>query len=397
MNAAKIEAMAADLGRLAAIDDLEMFASAVAPGVGAEPEYHILSRSKGADMLKWSAKVRGVPELYFLHIQIQDIGDGLARIGAIGDGNCMVHSLFTAASPTYRRQDMETRQAIADKFRDVLVVRLAELRVIADDIYAEIGGSVAFEESFSQLEGAEEANRGGAIRSEIDIALGPVIARLYNFNFLAVRLNDRLEMMPVKQSLYGRDPSLPTIFIHYMGGATDFGAVDEFGGQGHYEVIVRPVIAAGASRRKTTAGRTLPSSGTIQLDESATTFMFTDTQLADVLARFGNLNAANMNENVAAAIVAAAERKRTEGRELSPATLRTLAAIERKRATIVKKISSPRPRSPVVSEKPRRVSTRKATTTRRRTTRKKSSDSHSRSVSPNTLAAIAALELNHRT
>lgn len=450
INPVRVAELAAELGRMAAIDDLEVFASTVLEVLGIEPdedepEYHVLSRSRGDDMLSWSVKrhtPKGAPTQFDLRVQIQDIGGGFARIGAIGDGNCMVHSLFTAASPTYRRQDMETRQKIADKFRDILAIRVGELRYIADDVYSEIGGAVAIEDSFENLEGVAEGNGGGSadvIRTEIDIELGPVIAKLYNFNFLAVRLDARLNMLPVKQSLYGRDPDMPTIFIHYSGGATDFGAANAFGGQGHYEVIVRPVLADGhaSSSRRTTARKTdsiLPASGTVVLNEDRSTFMFSDEDLAGVLTKFGDLNAANMNSDVAAAVIAAAERKRAEGRELSPATLRTLAALERKAAAAnsdpkptlfsspaaAARVSSNRSISPRTkaliaaleaksssskkssSPKAARRVTRKATSaaggagappTRRserlrKTTQKKKSSSSNRELSPNTIAAM---------
>lgn len=368
VDPARVAELVAQLRRFAEIDNLEMFASAVLESLGIDPddddpEYHVLSRSRGDDMLSWAVKRRtpkDAPPQFDLRVQIQDVGGGFARIGAIGDGNCMVHSLFTAASPTYRRQDMPTRQKIADKFRDILSIRIAELKEIANVVYEDIGGAEGLVDSFANLEGREEnstasktsssrksSSRSSSssissephIRTEIDIELGPVIAQLYKFNFLAVRLDARLNMLPVKQTLYGRIPGLPTIFIHYSGGATDFGAGNAFGGQGHYEVFVRPVlegVAGGAGRatssRRTTARKSdsiLPASGVVHLDEDETIFMFSEEELASVLTKFGDLNVANMDPKVAAQIIASVARKRAEGINVSPGSLRTLSAIER--------------------------------------------------------------------
>jgi hypothetical protein len=432
------------------IDNLELFAAKALTYIPdlpdpMIPEYHVLDPARGADMLSWSV---GRSKHEKLHVQIQDIGDGLARVGAIGDGNCMVHSMFTATSPTYRAQTMEVRQEIADRFRDILSARIEELSTIAEIIYVEQGGAIAFSDSFENLV------EGGAGRSEIDMELGPVIGQLYGFNYLAVSLDARLNMLPVRQTLLGRRPDLPTVLIHYIGGALEGGEgvnASQFSGHGHYEVVIKPVVAGGAaagrtssSRRATTAKRTsgvLPASGAITLNEVATTFMFTEAELASVLAKFGNLNAtANMSPTTKGVFLRSVARKREEDIPLSPATLRTLAALEKK-ALGAKKSSSPKRSTrkssstkpvggagaPTATRRSTRTTTLKKTTSSssskkgsgvsvssetlaaiqalgakktssprrstRTTTLKKTTSSHgSRSVSPSTLAAIAAME-----
>jgi hypothetical protein len=317
---------------------------------------------------------------------------------------------------------MEVRQEIADRFRDTLSVRMDELRALADIIYVEQGGSVAFYDAFENLE-------GGVDRTEIDMELGPVIGQLYGFNYIAVRLDDDLNMLPVRQTLIGRRPDLPTVFIHYMGGATEGGegvSSANFGGQGHYEVIIKPVFTAAAaaaaaaapskSRRATTARK----SGTVMLNEVATTFMFSEEELAGVLAKFGNLNsAANMSPRTKDIFLSSVARKREEGIPLSPATMRTIAALEKKAAMGLLRTSSSRSSGAAVSSEtlaaiqamgakktssPRR-STRKSSpkpvggaggsavavrrSTRSTTQKKKRSSSN---VSPSILAAITAME-----
>jgi hypothetical protein len=398
----------ARIQELARITNLDEFAIAVLlelgidPLEGDEPEYHVMSPARGADMLSWAAKVRAtkaVPAHDKLRVQIQDLGDGYARIGAIGDGNCMVHSFFTALSPAYRRQDMEIRQKIADKFREVLVERVEELREIANEIYSTIGGADTLFDSFNNLVGHEESNSSGSgstsssttnsggsriIRSEIDIELGPVIANLYELNFLAVRIDDSLNMLPVKQTLYGRDPLLPTVFIHYMGGATNMGAANAFGGQGHYEVIVRPELE-GRDR--------FPRSGTVELNLADTIFQFEHEELEDVLTMFGSLNAPNVDPEVGAYVVMAARRKEAEGIELSPATLQTIAAINRNpelKAAVEKEIV--KKQTEAAGGKKKSSSPKKPALFAASSSASAARSSSSGAVSPRTMALIAALE-----
>jgi hypothetical protein len=323
--------MTAELHMLAKIHDLEVFAFTVVANMPKPPSqsvitYSVMSQDKGADMLSWKPS-----------IQIQDINDGFSRLGAIGDGNCLIHSMFTAASPTYRSIGLKNRQKVVDTFRDVLTLHIKALKKIVDIMYPEIGAASLYD-SFENLEASED-------RSEIDIELAPAIARLYGYNFLAVRINDDLEMLPICQTLYGRDPDLPTLFIHYIGGATNIGGNKNnanFGGQGHYEVIIRPVEeVAGvpeSSRRRTTARA---STKKVTLDEFRTKYVMTEADLADVLALFadackdmGEVAAVKLN---IASIVEAAELGRSSSRSrrsssrssgsMSPGMRAALAAV----------------------------------------------------------------------
>ncbi len=260
---------------LAKINDLEVFASTVVANMPKPPSqsvitYGVMSQKSGADMLSWKPS-----------IQIQDINNGFSRVGAIGDGNCLIHSMFTAASSTYRSLGLKNQQSVVDKFRDVLTLHIDTLKKIVDIMYPEIGSESLFD-SFENLKASSD-------RSEIDIELAPAIARLYGYNFLAVRINDDLTMLPICQTLHGRDPDLPTIFIHYIGGATNIGGNKNnanFGGQGHYEVIIRPVeehAVPESSRRRTTARA---STKKLTLDEFRTQYVMREGDLVAILALF---------------------------------------------------------------------------------------------------------------
>jgi hypothetical protein len=86
------------------------------------------------DMLSWKRP-----------IQIQSLLiDNLVRVGTVGDGNCLLHSILFAGSPSYRAQNASTRTKLADAFRDVLKARDFELMELADVLYAEIGGDKCY-------------------------------------------------------------------------------------------------------------------------------------------------------------------------------------------------------------------------------------------------------------
>lgn len=195
--------------------------------------------------------------------EAQQVGPQLWRIGAIGDGNCMVHSMLFAASPSYRQEGNKHRALIADKFRETLNTRIDELKAVADALYANIGGWEALAESFDILARYK--------RSEVNIEMGPVIARLYGLNFLAVQAQSG-QLKPVGLTYTdGRyDPSLPTILINYRSSQTINlrGSVSSSSGSGsgsssvagpvanHYEVIIAGAptpkpIAAPSSKKKT--------------------------------------------------------------------------------------------------------------------------------------------------
>lgn len=268
---------------LVGIDNLEGLTLAIMEGsrkkVGtATPTYAIMPATKGADMLSWKGNV-----------QIQDLNHGYWRVGAIGDGNCLLHSFMTATSPTYRMQNVTTRQHIVDTFREVLVARMDNIRDQMDILYFEIGGASALEDSLAIIN--EE-------RDEIGLEVAPAIARLYGFNFLAVGINDLLEWRPFCQTMQGFDEEKPTVLIHYMGAGANFAESEHgFSEAGHYEVIVRPVLPAAAAaggagrsstriRSKTTSNSDAAGAATTQFDEARTSYMLTTGDLGYVLALF---------------------------------------------------------------------------------------------------------------
>jgi hypothetical protein len=169
-----------------------------------------------------------------------------ARVGAIGDGNCMLHSILFCLSPTYRTLDYDGRQFIADVWRQALIARMDDLKDQADFVYAEIGGWGALEESFDRLPTAKKAKR-----RELDIEMAPLITRLYGHNCLAIQITTSLLLEPVVITFKSFDPTLPTVLINYLGGSTNFGAgaAASFFKSGHYE----PIVASIFSRKATTS------------------------------------------------------------------------------------------------------------------------------------------------
>lgn len=226
------------------------------------PSYDVMPADRGADMLQWKSPV-----------QIQDITHGYWRVGAIGDGNCLLHSFMTAASPTYRMQNMTTRQYIVDEFRKVLMARMDAIRSQMDILYAEIGGAAALEDSLEII---------SVKRDEIGLEVAPAIARVYGFNFLAIGIDDGLKWRPYCQTFNGFDETMPTALIHYMGAGANFEERKHgFSEAGHYEAIIRPVMAESA-KAKTKAKAT----DTLHLDEVRTSYMLTTGELAPILALF---------------------------------------------------------------------------------------------------------------
>lgn len=241
----------------------------------ASPAYEVLPAEAGADMLGWKGNV-----------QIQDINHGYWRVGAVGDGNCLLHSFMTAASPTYRAQNMTTRQYIVDNFRKVLMVRMDDIRGQMDMLYFEVGGAAALEDSLEII---------NVRRDEIGLEVAPAIAHLYGFNFLAIGINDALEWRPFCQTMTGFDAGMPTILIHYMGAGANFAEHEHgFSEAGHYEVIVRPVFAAAAAAAPAAggAGRASRSkakasaSAVVEFDEGRSSYMLNTAELGPALALF---------------------------------------------------------------------------------------------------------------
>lgn len=187
------------------------------------PTIYKLADADSNDMLGWESP----PEIQELPVK------PLLRVGTVGDGNCMLHAILFAASPTYRAHDADSRSVIADRFREVLIAREEELKDLADAFFFEIGGADGLAESFEVLH--EE-------REEVHIELGPLIARLYEHNFLAVQVLDDMSLRPVRMTMINRDESLPTILVNYIGGGLDFGQAN-FQENGHYEAIIAGTLA----------------------------------------------------------------------------------------------------------------------------------------------------------
>lgn len=259
------------------IDNLEIMAMAILESaemkVGEKPPtYKIIPAENGADMLDWKRNV-----------EIQDIGHGFWRVGAIGDGNCLLHSFMTAASPTYRFQNMKARQHIVDTFREVLVARMETIRDRMDELYFDVGGSSALEDSLAIIN--EE-------REEMGLEVAPAIARIYGFNFLAIGIDDSLKWRPYCQTMRGFNPEAPTVLIHYMGAGANMGN-SNFRETGHYEVIVRPVMeeraaapAGGAGRASARLQSKSAAATTTRFDEVRTSYMLTTADLGYVLDLF---------------------------------------------------------------------------------------------------------------
>jgi hypothetical protein len=173
------------------------------------------------DMLDW----KNPPQIQPLPIE------PFYRVGIVGDGNCMLHTILFATSPTYRGLNYKSQSKLTDTFREVLKDRAEDIRVQMDILYAPVGGSVVFEDSFNIL---------NEDREELEIVMGPAICRLYGHNFLAVRLDENLVMEPVRQTFNegAFDPDLSTVLVHYMGGNVDVGVKEGFAENGHYEVII---------------------------------------------------------------------------------------------------------------------------------------------------------------
>jgi len=192
--------------------------------------YKVVSKEKKDIMLKWKEPfvIQGLP----LHI--------FKREAAIGDGNCMLHSFLFAISAIYRSHDNEMRGYIANEWRKQLIAKTEELNEDADIFYADSGGRVVIQESIDDLLPEEY--------TELELNFGPIIARVYGHNWIAVRLDEIGALHPVRQSYNNFDPAKPTIVIHYLGGALDVGqANQEFRIDGHYESVIHTTISTANS------------------------------------------------------------------------------------------------------------------------------------------------------
>jgi len=192
--------------------------------------YKVVSKDKKDIMLKWNDpfEIQGLPLHHF------------KRVAAIGDGNCMLHSFLFATSAIYRSHDNEKRGYIANEWRKQLMAKTEELNEDADIFYADSGGRVVIQETIDELLPEEYI--------ELGIEIGPIIARLYGHNWIAVRLDETGALRPVRQSYNNFDPAKPTIIIHYLGGGLDFGQRNQgFRIDGHFETVIYTTISTGNS------------------------------------------------------------------------------------------------------------------------------------------------------
>jgi hypothetical protein len=163
-------------------------------------------------------------------VEIQEIpGTSFNRIGIVGDGNCMIHAILFASSPAYRGMLGDARGAMADRFREVLVANTDVLEHDANQIYAKQGGAAVVQEALDSLP---------TKREELSVEFGPVIGRLYGFNFLAVQYREGEGLIPVALTRWGFKEDLPTVLVNYIGGALNAGNAAGFIPGGHYEVMV---------------------------------------------------------------------------------------------------------------------------------------------------------------
>jgi len=187
------------------------------------PKYKVLSRSSNLKMLKWNEPY----EIQALNI---GVGHRYQRIGALGDGNCLLHSFLYATSPIYRTHGNEMRANIAVGFRARLAAHADELNQLARDYYGEErGGELIIIESMDDLT--------TTTHNELGIEFVPILGKMYEYNILAVQRNAAGRIRPVRNTFLQFDPSLPTVVINYVGAGLDFGHAD-YAPDGHYEPIV---------------------------------------------------------------------------------------------------------------------------------------------------------------
>jgi hypothetical protein len=225
---------------------------------------------------------------------IQFLTPHVARIGTIGDGNCLLHSILFTTSPAYRACSQKDRGALAVAFRNFLKSKEDDLRTQADLLYPDIGGAEMFNDSFITLHDTADQPE------ELDIEMGPFIARHFDMNFLAVKLESPGTLIAACMTHKGYDPTKKTIVVNYYGGGLDFGSAaagQAFAAGGHYEAIVNAVtmptkLSAPAPKKKAktekaTVAKKTTSSGTrkrtkgfpVILDDLATHYLFTHEHL----------------------------------------------------------------------------------------------------------------------
>ena len=235
---------------------------------------------------------------------IQFLTDRIARVGTIGDGNCLLHAILFATSPSYRDCSSADRRILAKQFREYLKAHEDALRDEADTLYAEEGGSGIFDDSFITLHDTSTPPP-----EELDIEIGLFIAAHLGLNFLAVKLTgdsaDPIEAVCL--TFKGYNPDRDTIVVNYYGGGVDFGAVaagESFTAGGHYEAVVDAVTmptkltapkkvlshsktlksssaSASAAKKKTTSSGTRKRTKgfPVILNDGRSSYLFTHDQL----------------------------------------------------------------------------------------------------------------------
>jgi hypothetical protein len=188
-----------------------------------ERKYRVVARSNPIKMMKWVDPYE---------IQALAIGAGhrFQRIGAIGDGNCLLHSFLFATSPTYRSHDDSMRKYIAVEFRAHVAANEDELNTLATDYYGEErGGALIIEESMLDLT--------TKTHDELGVEFVPILGKLFDYNLIAVQRHADGTVRPVRNTFLHFDEANPTIVINYVGAGLDFGHAD-YEIDGHYEPVV---------------------------------------------------------------------------------------------------------------------------------------------------------------
>ena len=235
---------------------------------------------------------------------IQFLTDRIARVGTIGDGNCLLHAILFATSPSYRACNQNDRRVLARQFREYLKAHEDALRDEADALYAEEGGSGIFDHTFITLH-----DTASPPPEELDIEMGLFVAAHLELNFLAVKLTgDPADPMEaVCLTFKGYNPVRDTILVNYYGGGVDFGAAatgQSFTAGGHYEAVVDAVTmptkltapkkvlshsktvksssasAAAAKKKTTSSGTRKRTKGfPVLLNDGLSSYLFTHDQL----------------------------------------------------------------------------------------------------------------------
>lgn len=251
---------------------------------------------------------------------IQFLTGRVARVGTIGDGNCLLHAILFATSPAYRTCSQADRGILASQFREYLKAHEDDLRDEADALYTEEGGSEIFDHSFITLH-----DTASPPPEELDIEMGLFVAAHLDLNFLAVKLTgdpvDPIEAVCL--TFKGYDPDRDTIVVNYYGGGVDFGAVaagQSFTAGGHYEAVVDAVTmptklvapykafahskTAAAKKKTTSSGTRKRTKGfPVILNDIKTSYLFTHDQLVD--AGILDLFEPRCADEVAASVLAA--------------------------------------------------------------------------------------------